>query len=302
MDLDKTVGQAAPILITGGSGQIGGAVMRLCAEAGIAAVAPPSSELNLGDEIQIKQYIASQPFSAVVNCAAFTAVDQAEVEKDFAWQINANAPRIIARFCAETSIPLVHISTDYVFNGRKDGYYVESDPIDPLGEYGKSKAAGERAVAESGCDYAILRTAWVLSDGPKNFLSTMLRIGAERDEIRVVKDQFGCPTHASDVAEVILKVLHSRKQSSGIWHCVNEGEASWHELAAHIFEFNRKHGLKEPVLIGISSEEYPTLAPRPMNSRLSTQQLYDDFGIKLRPWRDAVTAILDQKLADHSDR
>ena len=276
--------------------------MRLCAEAGIAAVAPPSIELNLVDENKLKQFIGSQPFSAVVNCAAYTAVDQAEVENDLAWQINASGAGAIARCCAIASIPLVHISTDYVFNGRKDGYYVESDPIDPLGEYGKSKAAGERAVTESGCHYAILRTAWVLSAGPKNFLSTMLRVGAERDEMRVVNDQFGCPTHATDVADVILKVLISRTQSSGIWHCVNEGEASWHELAAHIFEFNRQHGLKAPTLIGISSEEYPTLAPRPVNSRLSTQKLYDDFGIKLGPWRDAVTAILDQKLADRSDK
>ena len=301
MDLDNIVGQAAPILVTGGSGQIGGALMRLCAEDGIAAVAPSSIELNLGDELQIKQVIASQPFSAVVNCAAYTAVDQAEVEKDISWQINANAPGVIARCCAEASIPLIHISTDYVFNGKKDGSYVESDPLDPLGEYGKSKAAGEQAVTDSGCEFAILRTAWVLSEGPKNFLSTMLRVGAERDEVRVVNDQFGCPTYATDVAEVILKLLLHRTQSSGIWHCVNEGEASWHELADHIFEFNRQHGLKAPELVSISSDEYPTLAPRPVNSRLSTQKLYDDFGIKLRPWRDAVTAILDQKLADLSD-
>lgn len=299
--LGNADGTGAPILITGGSGQIGGALMRLCTEAGIPAVAPRSAELNLGNNAQMTEFFKSRRFAAVVNCAAYTAVDQAEVEQDLAWQINGHAPGIIAGFCTEASIPFVHISTDYVFNGRKDGFYVESDPVDPLGVYGKSKAAGESAVVESGNDYAILRTAWILSEGSKNFLATMLRVGAEREEVKVVNDQFGCPTYATDVAEAILAVLRQRRKNSGIWHCVNEGDASWHELAAYVFEFNRIHGLKAPELFAIASDEYPTLAPRPVNSRLSTRRLYDEFGIKLRPWRDAVTAILEKKLADHSD-
>ncbi len=294
-------GKDAPILITGGSGQIGGALMRLCEEAGIPAVAPQRSEFDLGNNAQMTDFFRSRRFAAVVNCAAYTAVDKAEVEQDLAWQINARAPGIIAGFCTEASIPFVHISTDYVFNGRNDGFYVESDPVDPLGVYGRSKAAGESAVVESGNDYAILRTAWILSEGSENFLATMLRVGAEREEVKVINDQFGCPTYATDVAEAILAVLRRRRKNSGIWHCVNEGDASWHELAAYIFEFNRMHGLKAPELFAISSDEYPTLAPRPVNSRLSTRRLYDEFGIKLRPWRDAVTAILEKKFADHSD-
>lgn len=289
-----------PILITGGSGQIGGALKRLCLKVGVEALAPTSNELDLRDEVGLNAYFASQRVSAVVNCAAYTAVDQAEVEKDLAWQLNAKAPGIIAECCANRSIPLVHVSTDYVFNGTKDGFYVEDDPIDPLGVYGQSKAAGERAITEIGGDYVILRTAWVLSDGPKNFLSTMLRVGAERDEVRVVNDQYGCPTHAADVAEVVLKILQSQRNKSGIWHCVNAGEASWYELADHIFAHSRAHGLKAPNLLGISSDQYPTLAQRPFNSRLSTTRLVDDFGITLRPWREAVTEILDQKLADQS--
>lgn len=289
-----------PILITGGSGQIGGALKLLCLKAGVEALAPTSNELDLRDEVGLNAYFASQRFSAVVNCAAYTAVDQAEVEKDLAWQLNAKAPGIIAEHCANRSIPLVHVSTDYVFNGTKDGFYEEDDPIDPLGVYGQSKAAGERAITEIDGDYAILRTAWVLSDGPKNFLSTMLRVGAERDEVRVVNDQYGCPTHAADVAEVVLKILQTQRNKSGIWHCVNGGEASWYELAHHIFAHSRAHGLKAPQLLGISSDQYPTLAQRPFNSRLSTTRLVDDFGIILRPWREAVTEILDQKLADQS--
>ncbi len=284
----------APLLITGGSGQIGGALVRLCAQAGIAAIAPVRDALDLGDREQLTDCILTQKWSGVVNCAAYTAVDQAEVEKELAGKINAQAPAIIAEACAKADIPLVHLSTDYVFNGTKNAPYLESDAVDPIGVYGSTKAAGERAVQAAGGSHAIIRTAWVLSAGPRNFLTTMLRLAAERDELRVVDDQLGCPTSAEDVAGAVLRIVGRMDGHRGIWHCVNSGQASWFELARHIFEVNQAYGQNCPRLVPISSAEFPTAAHRPANSRLSTGMLSLDFDIEMRPWQDAVTDILGQ--------
>lgn len=295
--LAKSIRQQAPILITGVNGQIGGALSRLCARSGIAAVAPPRDQLDLLSDHELMDIIGSQKWSSIINCAAYTAVDQAEVEQDLAWKINARAPGIIAEASAKAGVPLIQLSTDYVFNGKKNGFYIESDPIDPLGIYGKTKAEGERAVQAASGSHAIIRTAWVLSAGPKNFLSTMLRLAEDRDEVRVVDDQHGCPTNASDIADAVLTISSQIDGRRGIWHCVNDDEASWYDLARHIYDFNRSKGLKSPKLVAIPSVEYPTLSPRPRNSRLSTARLLHDFGIKMRPWREAVNDILEQPLA-----
>jgi dTDP-4-dehydrorhamnose reductase len=180
--LPELASGAAPLLITGGSGQIGGALVRLCAHAGIAAIAPARDALDLSDREQLTDCILTQQWSGVVNCAAYTAVDQAEVEQELAGTINAQAPATIAEACARANIPLVHLSTDYVFNGTKNEPYVESDTVDPIGIYGLTKAEGERAVQAANGSHAIVRTAWVLSAGPRNFLTTMLRLAADRDE------------------------------------------------------------------------------------------------------------------------
>lgn len=249
---------------------------------------------DLSDGDMIADYISVGNWSAIVNCAAYTAVDQAEVDTELATAINAGAPAVIAATCARVGIPLVHISTDYVFNGRRTGFYEETDGIDPIGIYAKTKAEGERAVQAADGIHAIVRTAWVVSEGPKNFLTTMLRLAEERDEIRIVDDQVGCPTGAEDVAHAALKILNQIDGRRGIWHCVNGGEASWFKLAQHIFEINRAYGGKTPRTVPISSAEFPTAAHRPVNSRLSTTKLARDFGIEMRPWQDAVEDIIDR--------
>jgi dTDP-4-dehydrorhamnose reductase len=288
---------AHPLLVTGGSGQVGGAVAALASRNGVAAVAPGRAECDLTDPAALRAFVGQGPWRAIVNCAAYTAVDRAESEAGLAHAINAEAPGILAELAAARGIPIVHVSTDYVFDGTKDAPYLESDPIAPLGVYGSTKAAGEAAVRQAAPgSHAIVRTAWVLSAGGANFLNTMLRLGEERDLVRVVADQHGSPTNAADLAEVLLAIVDRNAATGETWHAVNGGDASWYDLARHIFDRSAAAGRKAPRLEPITTQDYPTPAQRPANSRLATEKLHADLGLTLRPWRDAVDAILDERL------
>jgi dTDP-4-dehydrorhamnose reductase len=286
----------APLLVTGGSGQVGGAVMRAAAKRGIAAYAPTRMQLDLGDADALRKAVAMRPWQAIINCAAFTAVDRAESEPVLAHQINAGAPATLAIAAAAADIPIIHVSTDYVFDGGKTGPYHEDDPVGPLGVYGQTKRAGEAAVRAHSPRHAIIRTAWVLSADGANFLNTMLRLGAERSEIGVVADQIGNPSSADDIADTLLTIADQFGERSGTWHFVNAGAASWHDLAAHIFAATSARGLATPDLVAITTADYPTPARRPANSQLSTAKLTRDFGIVPRPWQDAVDEILSTRL------
>lgn len=240
--------------------------------------------------------VAAQDWTAVINCAAYTAVDKAESEADLAEAINARAPAILARETALLGIPLIHVSTDYVFDGGKPSPYFESDPVLPLGVYGQTKEAGEAAVRAANPHHAIVRTAWVVSARGANFINTMLRLGAERPEVRVVDDQLGCPSNAKDIAAALFTVARDLGDRSGTWHFVNRGEASWHDLARRVFDAAAARGLPTPLLTPITTNEYPTPAARPANSRLDTSKITADFGIDPRPWQDAVDDILTERL------
>lgn len=285
-----------PLLVTGGSGQVGGAVARLARAAGRTVWAPPRAELDLADPAALARAVASGQPAAVINCAAYTAVDKAESEEALAFAINADAPAALAAACAAAGIPLVQVSTDYVFDGTKPAPYLETDAIAPLGVYGRSKAAGEAAVRAAAPRHAIVRTAWVLSAGPGNFLDTMLRLAGERSSLNVVDDQIGCPTSASDLAAALLAIADRLGARSGIWHCVNGGEASWFALAGHIFAEAARRGLPVPEVNPIRTAQYPTPAARPANSRLDCGRLSANFGLVMRPWQDAVSAILAERL------
>src|SRR6185369_3702463 len=225
-----------------------------------------------------------------------TAVDRAESEPQAAFAINAEAPGIMARAAAARAIPLLHVSTDYVFDGSKPDAYSEEDPVAPLGVYGASKEAGERAVRDAGGCSIILRTAWVVSPWGHNFVKTMLRLGGERDELGVVADQVGCPTSAIDIAETLLilaeRLLGDRREPCGTYHFVNSGQASWYDLASAVFAYAGARGMKIPRVNAIATADYPTPARRPANSRLSTAKLERTFGMKPRPWQEAVEEIL----------
>ena len=282
-----------PILITGGSGQVGGALLRL-APSGVEVVAPSRSELDLTDPVALAAMVGARSWAAVVNCAAYTAVDKAESDVVAAWQINALAPAALATATAAAGIPLIHVSTDYVFDGRKAEPYREDDPVAPLGVYGASKLGGEVAVRTANPAHVILRTAWVVSATGHNFVKTMLRLGADRPQLRVVADQLGCPTSADDIARAILTIIGRIGQATyGTYHFVNGGEATWHGLAEAVFARAAAHGRPAPTVEAIATSDYPTPAARPANSRLATDKITRDFGIMPRDWKDAVDEIVD---------
>jgi dTDP-4-dehydrorhamnose reductase len=286
-----------PILVTGASGQVGGAIERLARARGLTIWAPTRAELDLTQEGDIVAAAGRARWAAVINCAAYTAVDKAESEPELAHAVNAHAPAIWAREAAQAGIPLIHVSTDYVFDGSKSTPYAETDPVNPLGVYGRSKEAGEAAIRAAHPNHAIIRTAWVVSAGGANFINTMLRLGAERPEVRVVDDQLGCPSSADDIAGALLKVAATLGARSGTWHFVNGGEASWHGLAAHVFAETKRRGLPTPMLTPITTADYPTPAQRPANSRLLTAAIERDFDIQPRPWQEAMNAILAERLS-----
>ncbi len=281
-----------PILVTGGTGQVGTALRERAGALGVALAAPDRAALDLADPASIDAAVAAGDWGAIINCAAFTAVDEAEREPERAFQINAEAPGHLARAAAARGIRLLHLSTDYVFDGSRPGYRAEDDRVAPLGAYGASKEAGEQVVRAADVDHLIVRTAWVVSPWRRNFVRTMLRLGAAGGPIRVVDDQHGCPTSALDLANALL-ALASRPDAQGIVHVVNGGEASWFELARFVFA---RAGLAVD-LRPVASADYPTPACRPLNSRLSTERLRREFALDPRPWQEAVGEIVDALVA-----
>ena len=284
-----------PILVTGGTGQIGTELRRRSND----VVAPGRAQLDLDDPLAITAIVAARPWAAVINTAAYTAVDKAESDVAAAWRRNATAAAMLAAETARLGIPLIQVSTDYVFDGSKAGAYLPGDATAPLGVYGASKLAGEIAVRSANPRHAIVRTAWVVSAHRDNFVKTMLRLGSERDHLRVVADQHGCPTSAADIADALLVIaarLSDPTVPGGAWHFVNDGAASWHELAEAIFAGSARRGGTFPSIEPITTADYPTPARRPANSRLDTATLERDFAIRPRPWQAALDDILAELL------
>jgi dTDP-4-dehydrorhamnose reductase len=288
------------ILLTGGTGQLGRELLRRDWPDAIAIDAPSRAELDLADAVSLAKRVREGRYAAVVNAGAYTAVDAAQAEVLPAWQINALAPAALADACAERGIPLVQISTDYVFDGNTDRPWQPADPLRPLSVYGASKAAGELAVRVSGARHAILRTAWVVSAHGRNFVKTMLRMAGERPEVGVVADQRGSPTSAQDLAmavqAVLLRFLAEPERPSGTWHVANAGVATWHQLAEHVFAEGGRRGHPVPNLKVIATSDYPTAAPRPANSCLDTTSLERDFDIVMPPWRESVARVVGEVL------
>jgi dTDP-4-dehydrorhamnose reductase len=282
------------ILVTGGSGQVGGALSHLATQ-GLVFITPRREELDLSITDSIKTYLANEEFAAIINCAAYTAVDKAESERDLAWQINSTAPRMIAEHCAKAKIPLLHVSTDYVFSGEATRPYVEDDKVDPINVYGASKEAGEAAIRAVTDAHIILRTSWVVSAIGNNFIKTMLRLGADSFPLRVVADQHGSPTSAQDIAQILrMLVVQAIKgqENCGTFHFTSSGDTNWAEFARTIFELSEQRGGPFARVTSIMTAEYPTPAKRPHNSRLDTRKIEATYGIMPRPWKEAVSDIL----------
>ena len=236
----------------------------------------------------------------VVNAAAYTAVDSAETDTEAAWRANRDGPGQLARLCAEAGVPLIHVSTDYVYDGTKSSPYVENDRPDPQSIYGASKLAGEQAIQASGANSIILRTAWVYAASGNNFVRTMLRLAETHDALSVVADQVGCPTAAADLAAAILTIADLisaggwSDQYGGVYHAAGSGETSWHGLATAVFEEATRHGAKTPASVAaITTADYPTAAQRPANSRLDSSRLAEVFDVRMPPWRESLARTID---------
>ncbi|WP_117190678.1 dTDP-4-dehydrorhamnose reductase [Rhizobium terrae] len=286
------------ILVTGGSGQVGGELARYAWPEDVRLVLPNRAELDLSNSDSLAAYVLANRFDAVINAGAYTAVDKAESDVLTAWKVNALAPAALAAATSEAGIPLIHVSTDYVFDGTAVFPYGEDDRVSPLGIYGASKEAGEQAVRTGNSRHLILRTAWVFSSHGNNFVKTMLRLGKEKSFVRVVDDQHGSPTSAKDIADVLAKVtlnqVADRDTPTGTYHFVNEGRTTWCGFAREIFNLSAAYGGNVPALEAITTEEYPTPAKRPKYSCLATDKITRDYGITPRGWRESLSETLKQ--------
>lgn len=279
-----------------GLGQLGSALSTTSWPDGLKIVGKGHADLDIADQEAVRREM-TEGYGLVVNAAAYTAVDNAEHQPDEAWRANAIGPRNIASACAATSIPMIHVSTDYVFDGTKEGAYRVDDTVHPINVYGKSKEAGEQAVRSELGQHIILRTAWLYSDRGSNFVRTILRLLDERDELQIVADQKGAPTSAADLAAAIVSIaeqllLKERSDAWGTYHMTNSGNATWFELARAIADWRIAHARRSSPIRPITTKDYPTPARRPANSVLDCSKLNEVFSVSPRPWRQALADTL----------
>jgi dTDP-4-dehydrorhamnose reductase len=285
------------ILVTGGSGQLAQALMQVGAELPLRLAGRPEFDFDRPDTIDTVFADASP--ALVVNAAAWTAVDLAESQPEAAERANRDGPARLARLCAASGIPLIHISTDYVFDGRKGAPYIEADPTAPTGVYGRTKLAGEQAVMDAGGRAIVLRTSWLYSASGTNFVRTMLAAARRRPHLRVVADQTGCPTAAVDLARAILTVIRVLRDGwqdryGGVTHAAGTGWTTWYGLANAVFAEAAKHGLPAPTVEPIATAEWPTAAQRPADSRLACRRLEEVFDVRLPEWQASVSETTAQ--------
>lgn len=294
------------ILLLGANGQVGWELQRALAPLGCVH-ACDRSRADLAEPASLTALVDALKPRVIVNAAAYTAVDKAETDERMAYRINAESVAVLAQAACRHDSWLVHYSTDYVFDGHKDGRYTEHDPVAPLNAYGRSKLAGEQAILQSACKHLILRTSWVYASRGGNFARTMLRLAGERDELRVVADQYGAPTSAELIADVTALMLQRLAhdpalagRTSGIYHLVASGETSWHGYARFIVERAMALGVtlkvRPEAVLPIASSEYPVPAQRPLNSRLETEKLRQTFGMHLPAWEYHAERMLREVL------
>jgi dTDP-4-dehydrorhamnose reductase len=289
------------ILLFGGNGQLGRELTALAQARGVPLRALAHSEADIAEPEAVAAAIAAASPAIVVNAAAYTRVDEAETEIAAAARSNATGPAVLAEACARTRLPLVHVSTDYVFDGTKAGAYVESDPVAPLSAYGRTKADGEAAIRARHREHLILRTSWVYGVFGRNMLKTALRLARERDELRFVADQRGCPTSTADLAEAILCAAAPRlvagEPVSGTYHFAGTGATTWYDFVRHVVAVQAEFTGRRPRVVPITTAEYPTPARRPANSELDSSAFAATFGYRAEPWRfrveSAVRALVE---------
>jgi dTDP-4-dehydrorhamnose reductase len=286
------------VCVFGSGGQLGRELSRSLWPSGFELQAFTHQQVDIADVDAVTRAVATADI--VINAAAYTAVDRAEADSEQAFRVNRDGPLALARACSEARAFLVHVSTDYVFDGRKNGPYLEDDTVCPLGVYGQSKAAGEQAVRSHCQRHAIIRTSWVVSSFGQNFVKTMLRLARERDQLRVVADQYGRPTPAKDLAEVIVSIATRHASSAalapGTYHFAAAGRASWHDLASYVVEQQAPLTSCRPPVVAITTADYPTPAERPANSELDTSKLEAALHLSPRPWQAGVREVIGELL------
>jgi dTDP-4-dehydrorhamnose reductase len=283
------------ILLLGAGGQLGQEIIARAPMFKTDVVARSRAETDITDAGRVAAAIGEAVPNVVLNAAAYTKVDKAESEPEEAHRVNAVGAGLVAKACAAAGIPLIHVSTDYVFDGKKTSPYIESDRTAPLGVYGASKLAGEEAIRVDHRKHLILRTSWVYGIYGANFLKTMLRLAGERSELRVVADQRGSPTSTRDLADVVLQ-LSPRVQEDlpwGTYHFSGQGETNWYQFADEIFKARERWVGVRPKVLPITTDEYPTAARRPLNSVLDNTLFGNTFGLQAKPWRDSVQETVD---------
>lgn len=290
------------ILITGCYGQVGSClIQQLANDESITVLALDREHLDIINQDAVNAAVAEFKPSIIINAAAHTAVDKAEEEVDLSYAINRDGPKYLAQAAQSVGAAILHISTDYVFEGNKVGEYTETDATNPQGVYGKSKLAGEIAVAEACDKHIILRTAWVFGESGNNFVKTMLRLGENRDALSIVGDQFGGPTYAGDIANTLIQIAKRINQGInqgdaveyGVYHYSGLPHVSWFDFADAIFDVAVEQGVlvNKPSLTSITTDQYPTTAKRPSNSRLSTEKITQGFSVKASDWKAALNNI-----------
>ncbi|MEZ9520079.1 dTDP-4-dehydrorhamnose reductase [Vibrio splendidus] len=286
------------VLITGCYGQVGSCLTKqLANNENTTVLALDREHLDITNQEAVHAEVAKFEPSIIINAAAHTAVDKAEEEVELSYAINRDGPKYLAQAAQSVGAAMLHISTDYVFEGNKVGEYVETDATNPQGVYGESKIAGEIAVAESCEKHIILRTAWVFGESGNNFVKTMLRLGANRDALSIVGDQFGGPTYAGDIAKTLIQIAKRINQGDaveyGVYHYSGLPHVSWFDFSDAIFDVAVEQGVLEnkPSLTSITTAQYPTPAKRPSNSRLSTEKITLGFSVKASDWKTALNNI-----------
>jgi len=281
------------ILVTGCNGQLGTELQKIATnDAHHHWLFTDVDTLDICDKEAVEACFEANPTDVCINCAAYTAVDKAEDEPELAEKINAYAPQVLAQSCLKHKALLIHVSTDYVFGGDADKPYRVEDEINPQSVYGKTKAEGERLIRESGCNYMIVRTAWLYSSVGKNFVKTMLMLGDTKDEINVVADQKGCPTWAYDLAVALVALLNknSKKPVHETFHFTNEGQITWYDFATAIMEIGGKDCRVNP----ITTDQYPTKAKRPAYSVLDLSKIKAYAGMEIPFWRDSLIKCIEE--------
>lgn len=295
------------IWLIGNKGMLGSEVESLLSGSGREFIVS-DKEIDITDRERLSDFTHDKKISWIVNCSAYTAVDRAEDEPDSAYAINERGVGNIAHMAAQKKARLIHVSTDYVFDGFKSMPYEEDDLPNPQGIYGKSKLEGERKIRQFLAEHFIVRTAWLYGKNGPNFVHTMLRLFGERDEVRVVDDQWGSPTCAPDLAQALMKIISDESRNYGVYHYTNEGKASWYEFAVEIYRLVRLHKLIERnvKITPIPTDQYPTRAARPKNSLLSKEKIKKELGVECREWKVALEEYLTKDWprmhADTDDR